>query len=258
MKRVKLNKTVFLLIIALFSAQLAAEEQRGWWPLHNPWADAASDPEPPPRVRPYELPRFDEQTQGDHHTQIPPLQSAPYVDGDLIFKSVTNCYPEPSKFRLELELEGRYGNRGYYDPTGQTDLGGYYAGIVARMPLYSATELNREREREYMRRTATAETIGQLMAALAQRNHAVRELGLYSSLEARSQVRVAQGVVGVDEQVQHLTKVAQAQQALIMAETALVQHRLILVGQCDDRHAQTVNGYLKRITRLPRAGHETP
>ncbi|MFK7161839.1 hypothetical protein V6U78_12415 [Marinospirillum sp. MEB164] len=258
MTRKESLKFCFLMLILLFSAHLFAENERGWWPLHNPWADAATDPTPPPRIQPYELPRFDEQIQGDHHTQIPPLRTAPYVDGDLIFQSVMNCYPEPSKFRLELELEGRYGTRGQYDSTGQIEIGGYYAGIVARMPLYSATELNREREREYMRRTATAETIGQLMAALARRNHAIRELGLYTSLEARSQVRVAQGVVGVDEQVQYLRKVAEAQQALIMAESELVQHRLSLVAQCDDRQADSVNAYLRRITRLPRTGDETP
>lgn len=227
------------------------------WSVTNPWAERSQDTEPPPRIKTYELPRFDAgHNHGDQHTQTQPLKTAPYVDGEGIFYATLNCWPEPSKFRLELDLETRYSMRGMYDTYEGVELGGYYVGIVARMPLYSATELSREREREYMRRTTTAQYVGDLMAALANRNHAIRELGLYSSLEARSQVRVAQGVALVDEQVQHLRKVAEVQQALIRAESELVQHRLSLVGQCDDRQADQLNAYIKRLTRLSREGDQ--
>jgi len=116
------------------------------------------------------------------------------------------------------------------------------------MPLYSAAELNREREKEYKRRTDTAKTIGDFLAALAKRNHSIRELGLYQSLEARSQVRVMQGVAEATEQVRYLEKVARTQETLIIAETAIAQHRLGLIASCADEKAPVLNRYLQQIS----------
>lgn len=235
---------IIILFLVLSGGALADE-----WNIKNLWAEPEGERKVP-RVKPYELPRFGAgYNEGDHHTQIPPLQLAPYVDGEGIFYAALNCFPEKSKFRLELDLEGRYSTRTAYDLTDGQELGQYYGAIVARVPLYSATELSREREREYIRRTATAEAVGALMQALAERNHALRELGLYTSLEARSQVRVLQGVADVNEQVGHLNKVASAQKNLIMAETNLVRQRLMLIGQCADDKADHLNGYIKNLTK---------
>ncbi len=53
-----------------------------------------------------------------------------------------------------------------------TDIGSNYAVIVARMPLYSYTE----RDREYHRRTTAAAAVAKLVAAVATSNHTIREL----------------------------------------------------------------------------------
>lgn len=226
---------------------VAAEKDKDFWSIPNPWATPETGKVP--RVKPYELPRFDAgHTYGDQHTQIAPLHVAPYVDGEAIFYATIHCFPDRSTFRLELELQAQYGTRDQYDLTNGQPLGTYYGAIVARMPLYSATEISREREREYTRRTATAAAVGNLMQALAERNHAIREMGIYQSLEARSQVRVLQGVADVSEQIGHLTKVAGAQQKLITSESDLVRHRLTLVGQCADEKADVLNKYLKTLT----------
>ncbi|WP_051227871.1 hypothetical protein [Oceanospirillum beijerinckii] len=203
--------------------------------------------EPVPEIKTYQLPRFDPEAQGNHHTPIAPLQLAPAIDYDALYQATLNCYPEKSKFGLEVELEGAYRNRKTYDYTG-SEIGQHYIGVVARMPLYSASELNREREKEYKRRTDTAATIGAFLSALAKRNHAIRELGLYQSLEARSQIRVMQGVAETAEQVRYLERVAQAQEALISAETAIAQHRLSLIASCSDEKAPVLNQYLQVVS----------
>ena len=59
-----------------------------------------------------------------------------------------------------------------------TGLGKSYVGIVASMPLYSGKELDREKEREYMRRKDTASAVAAFVTAIASRNHAIRELAL--------------------------------------------------------------------------------
>lgn len=217
-----------------------------WLPVHNPWADTA-EPAPPPR--PYKLPRMGG-PHGDHYSPIPPLKTAPAIDADGLYRSILACYPEKSKFKLDVELQTSFTNRATYDYTG-TAIGQHYIGIVARMPIYSVTELNRERAKEHSRRVDTAATVGALMTALASRNHALRELGLYSSLEARAQIRVAQGVSETAEQVGYLERVAMAQKALITAQAGLVQQRLSLISQCADDKAGPINTYIQRLLVLP-------
>jgi hypothetical protein len=51
-------------------------------------------------------------------------------------------------------------------------------GVVARLPLYSAMELDQEREREYMRRTELADATGHFVCLLAERQKHARQLEL--------------------------------------------------------------------------------
>ena len=69
--------------------------------------------------------------------------------------------PEPTRFNMELDLEARLRTEGVVTADNAI-LGKEYIGIVASMPLFSASKMNRQREREYVRRTATAELIGRL------------------------------------------------------------------------------------------------
>jgi len=212
------------------------------WPIHNLWK---ATEEPAPQSRPFVIPRFDGGT-AEIHTPIAPLALAPRVDAEGIYYAVLNCYPERSKFNLQVDLESGYTTRRIYDAS-QNDIGRHYISLVAQMPLYSATDMARERDREYIRRTSTAEAVGALIASLASRNHAYRELGLYSALEARSQIRVSQGVAESSEQVGHLDRVAKAQQALITSQSQLIQARLTLISQCGAGQADAVNQYIKSL-----------
>lgn len=142
----------------------------------------------PPEIQPFELPTLSGE-KVDYNGYINPLEPAPRLDADGIFEQTVNCYPEPTRFNVELNLEGGLRTQGMVTAD-NTTIGREYVGIVARMPLYSANEMNREREREYLRRTKTSELIGTFLTAIATRNHARREIALYRALESRSQVRV--------------------------------------------------------------------
>ena len=235
------------LLFLMCSALIAAEQTKPF-EVPNFWFN---DGEDPPPQKPYKLPRFDKHYEEDHYTPISPLKIAPYINAEKLFTTINNCYPEKSKFSLDVSLEANYRNRASFDTNG-AGIGRHYIGIVARMPIYSATELNREREREHMRRAQTAALIGSFMSNLAKRNHAVRELGLYSSLEARAQVRVLQGVADTGEQVKYLEKVADAQRNLITAEALLIRYRLEIVAMCQNGKAGAISSYIKRLTRLPK------
>jgi len=87
------------------------------------------------------------------------------------------------------------------------------------------------------------------LLGLSGRRRAQRELGLYASLEARSQQRVGLGLTEAAEQIGYLEKVAQAQAKLDDANASIEGARLALVGQCRDEVANEVNDYLKEITQ---------
>jgi hypothetical protein len=241
------GRVLYISLLLLYSALMPAEEAKTF-AVPNFWFN---DGEDPPAQKPYKLPRFDNHYEEDHYTPIAPIKIAPYINAEQLFNTINNCYPEVSKFSLDVSLEANYKNRASFDTNG-ANIGRHYIGIVARMPLYSATELNREREREHMRRAQTAALIGSFMTNLAKRNHSVRELGLYSSLEARAQIRVLQGVTDTGEQVKYLEKVADAQRNLITAEALLIRYRLEMVAMCQNGKAGAISRYIKQLTQLPK------
>jgi hypothetical protein len=204
----------------------------------------------PPEIKPFELPTLSGE-KADYTGHINPLEPAPRLDADAIFQQAVNCYPEPSKFNLEINLEGGLRSQGIVTAD-NTTIGREYVGIVARMPLYSTSEMNREREREYMRRTKTSELIGAFLTAIATRNHARREISLYRALESRSQVRVQKGIVGTDEQVSYMEKLLGAHKTLIQSEADITSARLSITGQCDEQQRPHLNTWLKRMAVVPK------
>lgn len=196
-------------------------------------AEQAREAPPPP----WHLPRFDGAT--DSREQPPPgelVRPAP-PDGRALFDLAVGCFPTPSWWRPELALEARAAQR---RDTGGTigtapAEGTSYAGIVARVPLYSASEIDRERERESARRATVAATVGKIVQKLADREVHRRELELWRSIEARSGRRVAAGVAETAEQINAIKSVSTAESALIADAADLTAARLVLVGMCKDR-----------------------
>ncbi|PSU00028.1 hypothetical protein C9J03_25385 [Photobacterium gaetbulicola] len=225
----------------------AAEEGKGW-NISLPWIQPA---EPPPDIRPFELPTL--KGEAPHFvTPSPALVPAPKVDPDAIFAVVNNCYPEKTKFKIDLSLvAGMRSSVDQFDNSNWPAITDHYIGVVGEMPLYSTTEQAREREWEHKRRVGTAKNVATFAQALANRNHAYREMGLYLVMEARSQARVRQGIANITEQVGFLEKVAAAQRDILKYESQIVENRLALISMCDTARQEQVNSYLKSLAYLP-------
>lgn len=219
------------------------------WGISTPWDESEV---PAPEIKPYELPTL--KGYAPHYNKpLPALLPAPKIDSDTIFNSVLRCYPEKSKFKIDLNLiAGVRSNFDEYDNDDWPEISEHYIGIVGKMPLYSTTEQSRERQWEYQRRTQTATIVASFAQSLAERNYAYRLMGLYLSLEARSQTRVEQGVANVTEQVTYLEKVASTHKAVLAHEAKIVEYRLSLVAMCDSHQADAMNNYLLKVATLPK------
>ena len=156
---------------------------------------------------PYQVPTFTGENI-DFHEIKPVPNPAKTVDADLIVKTVNACYPVPA-MNLDVSLKVGTNYRPNNANTIQTvDSANYYAGVVASMPLYSGVEIDKEQKLAIDRKEKTAGLVAQMLTALSTKRRAERMLTLYASLEKRSQKRVADGIVAVDEQIGYLEKVA--------------------------------------------------
>ena len=194
-------------------------------------------------IKPYEIPTFTgEKVEWDKiKPAINPLKT---IDGDYLQSVVTNCYPEkPWGIELNFKAGAQYRATVSNEIT-TSDSSPYYAGIVFNMPLYSGAEVDMMRNREYKRRIATAGTISELISAVALRRRAQRMMGLYLSLEKRSQARVKNGIVSVDEQIMYLEKVAHTQAELDQARASIEGSRISLVAQCRPDVSEQVNNLI--------------
>ena len=159
---------------------------------------------------------------------------------------------------MELRAALTASDSSFTSSANTSTLGDNYAQIVASMPLYSATELDRAIRNEHDLRQETANTVAQLVKAIAARNHALRKIALYTSLEQRSSVRVQGGVVGAGEQVSYLEKVAKAYEDEIQAETDIMTARLGLAALCAGDQYEAMNTYLTELSAAPQASAPAP
>ena len=210
---------------------------------------------------PYLLPTFD---GDDKKSKDPPkgeYKLAPLPNARELFDMVRSCWPEQSWLRAELSADARVTRRisdttssasTSFDPiSGQytTNIGNgeKFIGLTFRIPLFSAMELDKERERELTRRSKIAESVGEFVTALAEMQMAERELVLMKSLEKRAQERVSMGVAETKEQVTYLEKVASVDRSLVTQKARLIKSRVQLQGMCDEKKAWVVDEYLKRF-----------
>lgn len=212
------------------------------------WSGSPQADEPPP---PWELPTH----RGDKPSHQAPGKPAPaglIPDGRELFDMTLDCWPAPSYFRASVSLEGRLRNdrSTTLNSAGELQSGSRTSvALVASLPLYAAAEMDREREREYMRRTKAADAVGDLIGALSDRSRIYRELDLMRSLERRSQERVKIGVAETAEQVKYLEKVADLEGALIKQRGTIEKARLGLIGMCAAQHADRVDQYIARYIK---------
>lgn len=203
----------------------------------------------PPEFKPYVLPTFTG-VEPAINTDIEPYTHAPVINADSIYQRVLSCYPHKSKWKIDVELRGALSTDDLAYDAGSS-IGRNYAQIVASMPLYSAKEMDRAVKNEHDLRQETAKTVAQYVKAIAERNHAIREISLFTSLERRSSVRVQSGVVAATEQVGYLQKVATAHENKIMAEADIMTSRLALSAMCAGDKYEKMNTYLTALARSP-------
>lgn len=210
--------------------------------LFAAYSDACAE-EKEALVQPYRVPTFTGEPAEFKEIQ-PAIKPAKKIDSDLIFRTVVNCYPiKPWGIDVQLRAGLTYADQSK-TTINTTDLGKYYVGVVAKMPIYSEPEIDRTRTREYQRRKETSDTIATMIKALATKRRAERLLGLYMSLERRSQLRVSAGIVDTTEQIGYLEKVAMTQAELDAANAEIEGARLALVGQCRPEVEDQVNNFL--------------
>ena len=205
-----------------------------------------------PPVEPYKLPTFKGKKPAINNN-IAAFIKTPKLNADSIYKRVLACYPQKSKWQIDVDLRAALtaADSSFYSSADTSSIGSNYVQIVAYMPLYSATELDRAMKNEHDLRQETAKTVAQLIKAIAARNHSLRKIALYTSLEQRSAVRVQGGVVGTVEQVTYLEKVAKAYESEIDAENDIMTARLALSALCAGNQYDTMNAYLSAISRAP-------
>ena len=196
--------------------------------------------------KPFILPTYSGE-KTSHHAPPKPKPAGPFPEPREIYDYALKCWPAPSYMRAEISLEGRAQNVDTVgvDASGTVrSMGRNSTALVARIPLYSATELDREREREYTRRTKLADSVGNFITALTDRHKTRRELDLMRALEKRSQKRVQIGVTDTAEQVGYLQKVVQLEGDLVKQRGLLEKSRLELIGHCKADEADGMDRYL--------------
>jgi hypothetical protein len=119
-----------------------------------------------------------------------------------------------------------------------------YIALVARIPLISASELDKERNREAERRGKIADAVGSLVSVYAERVMQTRQLTLLQALEKRAQERVRMGVAETGEQVRYLEQVAALETRIQALQGEEIKARLHLLGMCDDTNMARIDAYL--------------
>lgn len=201
---------------------------------------------PPPM-----LPLFDGSDTRTHQPPQGELVRPVVPDYRKLYDMVLSCWPADSWFRGEVYAEGRLSSRtnttsSSYDATTGTlaQRGDKYVALVARIPIASAMELDKERGREADRRGKVATAVGELVGAFSERVLNARQLSLTRALEKRSQERVRVGVAETSEQVKYLEQVAMLESKIELLKAAEIKARLQIIGMCDSRKMSVIDDYV--------------
>lgn len=202
----------------------------------------------PPNFKPYQLPLYKDNkpTVSD---KVPAYIHAKPIDSDAIYYSVLSCYPNPSKWNLSVDLKAGTSNTESTSIDASV-IGRNYVSIVANMPLFSSKDFDRAIKNERDLRQNVAESVAKFIKAITDRNNALRKVDLYTSLEARSAVRVQRGIVEAKEQVGYLEKLATANEQLLNAKADIMSLRIALSSLCAGSEQKKMNEYLRKISTL--------
>ena len=106
-------------------------------PLFSFWPWKDGEAEQPPKAQPYKIPTLSGD-ELDFKTKPPPLVKAPKIDADAVYQYVLDCYPEASKWNLDVNLRAQIASTPESilssAGTSTTELGDSYLAIVASLP----------------------------------------------------------------------------------------------------------------------------
>lgn len=213
-----------------------------------------------PEIKPFKLPTFSGQDVDFHTTQPIDAPNAD-LDADSIYEVVLDCYPHPSKHRLDIELQLSASDREMIN-LDNTRQGKYYAQLVAKLPLYSTTEIERVSQMEIKMRQDIAKAVSTFNQAISMSITAHRQFGLYTSLESRSQSRVKNGLADTKEQIDFLEKTIASQALVTEWDAKLDNSRIELVAMCRETEKEKVSNFLleyiqkKGVKFLPKLEHK--
>jgi hypothetical protein len=216
---------------------------------------AAAGDKPP---QPLSVPLFDGSRARTHQPPAGKLHRPAIPDYRRLYDMVLGCWPADSWFRGDLYVEGRVATRTDSSSVAALDAttgtvtqrGDRYIALVARIPLVSATELDKERNREAERHGRVADAVGELVGAFAERVMTARQLALSRALEKRAQERVRAGVADTAEQVHYLEQVAALELKIQTLRAAEIKARLRMVGMCEARKMRPIDDYLEHFNQL--------
>jgi hypothetical protein len=189
---------------------------------------------------PFKLPLFSETKPGG-------IAIMPLFDMDMALSEVTNCLPQKSKFQIDIDLVGRASSGDIYDEDELTNLGKYYIGIVAKIPLYSSAEIEDTVRWESNLRIKISDLIGSIAEDITIAKKALIEINMYSALEKRAQKRIEIGVAYTKEQIDYLEKVLTAHSKKNAAIADIHSARLKIISLCTDEKRARVSRYFNRV-----------
>ena len=220
-------------------------------------APAAGDPPEP--AGPLALPLFDGEPERTHQPPAGAFKRPVTPNYRELYDMVNACWPEKSWFRGELSLEMRASTKtrngtATLDPASGTVVENQdrSVALVAHIPLVSATELDKDRNREMQRHGQVADAVAELVSSFAERVMNQRQLGLVRALEKRAQERVALGVAETAEQVALLEKSFALESKIQLLQAAEIKARLHIVGMCDERRMAGIDSYLATFNGVGR------
>ena len=197
------------------------------------------------------MPLFDGDEQRTHQPPKGPLKRPTIPDYRQLYDMTVDCWPAKSWFRGELHLEARASTKTSSGTSSIDPVNGNvsqsadrYIALVARIPLISASELDKERNRELERHGRVADAVGELVSAFSERVMNTRQLTLLRALEKRAQQRVALGVAETNEQVRYLEQVSALESKIATLQASEIKARLHIVGMCDERKMARIDAYL--------------
>ena len=202
---------------------------------------------PTAESRPWAVPLFSGDDQQTHHAPAKPKPPGPVPEARDLWDRALTCWPVGSLMNAEVSLEGRARNvRGSdFDGTTITQGSRSWVGIVAKIPLWNGAEVERERQREFQRRTKAAEAVGAMLTALTDGERVKRETELVRALERRSQERVRLGVVETSEQVRYLEKVAALESESLKYGASVQRARLDLLALCSAERVEELDQFIR-------------